>query len=222
MILAFDLDDTLYDESTYVKSGFQAVSIALSTRFGISQKAALAYMNNHFTTKGRVQVFDALLHHLNLYSKKNVNWCVTTYRFHKPKIQLDPSALRCLQRFKNAPKYIVTDGNKVVQANKIEALGLDKYIRFCYITHRYGLKHAKPSTYCFEKICQREDVDPHQVVYVADNPNKDFIQLKWAGFHTIRLLQGAHKDLRLAKEHEADQEINSLDELTLGLLRKIF
>lgn len=222
MILVFDLDDTLFDELTYVKSGFKAVSEDLSTRFGISAKSALAFMKDHLAQKGRKQVFDAVLTHFGVYSKKNVDRCVKVYHLHKPNIVLSPEALRCLRLFKDVSKYIVTDGNKVVQANKIEALGLEKYIRFSYITHRYGIKNAKPSLYCFEKICQREKVTPNQVVYIGDNPNKDFIQLKRAGFHTIRLLQGAHKDLKMPHEHEADQEINSLDEFTLDLMRRLF
>ena len=222
MILVFDLDDTLYDELTYVKSGFKAVSEDLSIRFGISPRATLAFMNDYLAQNGRKQVFDAVLTHFGIYSKKNVAQCVTAYRFHKPKISLNPEARRCLNRFKDLPKYIVTDGNKVVQANKVEALGLENTIRFSYITHRYGIKNAKPSLYCFQKICQREKVAPNQVVYVGDNPNKDFIQLKRAGFHTIRLLQGAYKDLKMGHQHEADQEIHSLDELTQDLLRRLF
>jgi putative hydrolase of the HAD superfamily len=38
MVLIFDLDDTLYDEMSYVKSGFNAVAFHLSYLFKIKKK----------------------------------------------------------------------------------------------------------------------------------------------------------------------------------------
>lgn len=88
---------------------------------------------------------------------------------------------------KNIPLYIVTDGNKIVQNNKIEALNLRKHIKKDFITHRFGKKHSKPSTYCFEKIRKLENVNPEDIVYIGDNPNKDFVNIKELGFRTIRI-----------------------------------
>ena len=41
MILVFDLDDTLYDEITFVYSGFSAVSKYLSLQFNLNEKKIL-------------------------------------------------------------------------------------------------------------------------------------------------------------------------------------
>ena len=38
MIIIFDLDDTLYDESTYVESSFRAVSTYLSNKYSLQEK----------------------------------------------------------------------------------------------------------------------------------------------------------------------------------------
>ena len=220
MILVFDLDDTLYREITYVKSGFKAVAEYLFSYLGIPKNESLSFMLNHLKSRGRNKIFDATLKHWGIYTINNVKQCVSVYHTHKPHIHLDAAALRCLRRFKHIPKYVITDGNKVVQANKVKALGLEKYIRFSFITHRYGIKHAKPSPYCFEKICKRERVKSSEVVFIGDNPSKDFIKLKPLGFLTIRLLQGSHKTVKLTKKYEANIQIKSLDQLTTELLRE--
>ena len=37
MIVIFDLDDTLYEESTYVKSSFKAVAFYISEKYSLSE-----------------------------------------------------------------------------------------------------------------------------------------------------------------------------------------
>lgn len=212
MVLVFDLDDTLYEELTFVKSGFRAVALYLNEHYSIPIQTGLEFMLGKLSS-GRGRIFDDLLIHHEIFTKDLVRKCVSTYRLHRPKISLYPEADACLDRFGNYPIYIVTDGNKMVQENKIKALGLDQRVKFCYITHRYGIKNAKPSPYCFQKICQREKVTPKEVVYIADNPHKDFVGIKPLGFKTIRVLQGQYRQLVLGKDYEAAHQIGSLGEL---------
>jgi len=47
----------------------------------------------------------------------------------QPKITLSKEGKACLKRFKDLPKYLVTDGNKIVQLKKIQALGLEPYLK---------------------------------------------------------------------------------------------
>lgn len=220
MVLVFDLDDTLYKELAYVKSGFRAVADFLQKTYGISTQSSLGLMLGKLEG-GRGRIFDDLLNYYGIYQKALVKKCISIYRLHRPEISLYPEADACLKRLHNYPQYIVTDGNKLVQASKIRALGLDQRVKFCYITHRYGIKNAKPSPYCFQKICEREQVAPKEVVYIADNPNKDFVGIKPLGFRTIRILQGQYKQLTLPEAYEADQQIYSLQELTEDLLRGV-
>ena len=141
---------------------------------------------------------------------------------HKPKIQLYPEADTCLNRLCNYPIYIVTDGNKMVQENKLRALNLLSRVNFCYITHRYGVKNSKPSPYCFLKICERERVSPKDVIYIGDNPHKDFVGIKPLGFNTIRVRKGQYRDLIKPEKFEANYQIESLTELDDVLLEQIF
>ncbi len=218
MVLVFDLDDTLYDEITFVDSGFRAVSKYLHDTHDVCKQKSFSFMLDHLRDHGRGKVFDELLTMIGLHSKKNVKACLFVYRTHKPKIKLFDDAQRCLLRCKDLPRYIVTDGNKCVQKSKITCLGLYNQMKFCYVTHQHGIHNAKPSPYCFLKICEREKVPPGQVFYIGDNPNKDFVGIKPLGFKTIRILRGHYKDLVLSNQYEADYSINSLDFLTNDFL----
>ncbi|MFC3886642.1 HAD family hydrolase [Bacillus songklensis] len=220
-VLVFDLDDTLYDEKTFVMSGFRAVSDYLQSNFNIPKEESFGLMVEDLKENGRGHIFDNILNRYNIHSKSSVKKCVSIYRTHQPTISLDPEADNCLSKFNIYPIYIVTDGNKMVQYNKLKALGLHERVRFCFITHRYGLCHAKPSPYCFNKICHMEKVDPTQVVYIGDNPKKDFIGIKPLGFKTIRVKKGDYADLTLSPEYEAHYTIHSLSELTDDLLKEL-
>lgn len=222
MILVFDLDDTLYDEITYVRSGFKKVAHYLSKTHRISTSE-----NNYIELLkllqqfGRGKVFDFFLQKNHLFNKKNVKKCLSIYRLHHPKISLSKPAKACLKRFKNYPKYLLTDGNKIVQSNKIKALKLDKYFKHMIVTHNYGLKYSKPSTYCFNKILQWESSKSEDLIYIGDNPKKDFVNLKKYGFKTVRVLTGDYKEVKVIQEFEADYKINSLNEFTLNFLKNV-
>ena len=217
MVLVFDLDDTLYDETTYVKSGFRAVAKFLREHFSVNEIKVFNELMNELKN-GRGSIFDTVLKNHSLYSKKLVRKCVTVYRLHKPDIELSSEGKKCLERLKKYPLYIVTDGNKIVQYNKIKALKLDRLVKQYYITHRFGVHNAKPSTYCFMKICEREKVNPDQVVYIADNINKDFVGIKPLGFKTIQVMTGQYTSLKKEKKYHAGLKIKSLDELTDKLI----
>lgn len=214
-IIVFDLDDTLYDEITFVRSGFKAVADFLDEYHGISRELSLPTMLDILAKDGRGRVFDAILIEYGRYSKQLARKCLSVYRAHRPDIQLYIDAVNVLNELGEFPQYIVTDGNKLVQFNKLQALGLTHHnnIRRCFISRRFGIHNEKPSPYCFHLICKLEKTDPHEVVYVGDNPNKDFVGIKPLGFRTIRVMRGHFADLRKPVEYEADRMISDLSEL---------
>ena len=213
-VLVFDLDDTLYPELSYVHSGFRAVAAFLSPQLGVPVENLAADMIAEEAARGRGQVFDNLLRQHGRYTKSLVAACLRAYRQHIPALTLYPDAERCLTRFAAWPLYLVTDGHKEVQARKVAALGLAGRVRHAYLTNRYGRHRAKPDPHVFELICQREGVAPGEVIYVGDNPRKDFVGIKPLGFRTARILRGNYAQLEADAAHEADCRIHSLDELT--------
>jgi putative hydrolase of the HAD superfamily len=210
MILVFDLDDTLYDESRFVESGFRAVARFGTQQFGWDEQESLAQMMGTLAREGRGAVFDRWLAAHGKHGKALVAACVRTYRHHKPALSLFPAAASLLPKLSARPLYLVTDGHKIVQANKLEALGIAPLFRKCFITHRYGVRHAKPSPYCFELIRRREKADWRQIAYIADDPSKDFVGLNPLGAQTVRVLTGRHRHVAAKPGYEARHTIPDL------------
>jgi putative hydrolase of the HAD superfamily len=222
MIIVFDLDDTLYEEITYVRSGFKAVANYLYQTYKIeTPEKIFRDFVQALEQQGRGRVFDSFLGKYNLSKRKVIKKCLSVYRLHDPDIRLSVSGQSCLERLKNYPKYLVTDGNKIVQTKKVKSLKIDKYFKQMMITHNYGLKYSKPSTYCFHKILQRENASPRDLIYVGDNPKKDFVNLKKDGFWTARVMTGVYRDIVASPKFEADYRINSLDKLSIKNLNKM-
>lgn len=223
-VIVFDLDDTLYDEMTFVRSGFKAVAAYLEEQKGIPAGQSYAEMIESLERDGRGKVFDAVLQNHGCFSKRLVGRCVAVYRAHKPDIKLLPDADYALEKLGGLyPLYIVTDGNKHVQWNKLKALGLADHpsIRRCFITRRFGIRREKPSPYCFGLICRAERVEPRDVFYVGDNPNKDFVGIKPLGYRTVRIRRGSYAGLRKSDEFEAEHEIDDLIEF-VNIIRRIY
>ena len=221
-VLVFDLDDTLYPELNYVHSGFRAVAAFLGPLLDVPAETLAAGMIAEEAVLGRGQVFDNVLRQHGRWSKALVAACLRAYRQHQPTLALFPDAERCLARFAGWPLYLVTDGHKEVQARKVAALPLTGRVRHAYLTNRYGRHRAKPNPHVFDLICRREDVGAAEVIYVGDNPRKDFVGIKPLGFRTVRILRGNYAHLEADAAHEAHSRIHSLDELTEVFLASLF
>ena len=209
MIAVFDLDDTLYNEISFVKSGFNEVSKLLSKETQLNKNFIYKRLTQILNDYGRGKVFDIFLKENNLQKKKFLSKCLSVYRSHKPKIELYTDSVSLLSQLYKKP-YIVTDGNKLVQKNKIIHLGLQKQVKKAFITHNYGLKHAKPSIYCFNKIKVREKIDWGEMIYVGDNPFKDFVNLNKLGVKTVRIMRGPYKDVMSNDQYDAKYHIKNL------------
>jgi putative hydrolase of the HAD superfamily len=213
MIVVFDLDDTLYPELSYVHSGFRAVAQAATTRFGGDPNQAYELLEESLRANGRGRQFDDLARSLGVPTRKAVRWMVRTYRHHEPAIVLPELADEVLRVCSSGPLYLVTDGHKVTQSNKVTALGLWERFGHCYLTNRYGVVHQKPSPHVFELILKRERESAPNAVYVGDNPHKDFRGVRPLGFRTIRVLQGSYRHAIVPPELDAECTISDLSEL---------
>src|SRR6266436_3783313 len=94
--VVFDLDDTLYLERDYVRSGFAAVGEWVRTQFGLTSFAERAW--NLFQEGFRRNIFDLALEEISLpASSETIKKMVRVYRSHVPDIRLAEDAVCCLE-----------------------------------------------------------------------------------------------------------------------------
>jgi len=213
-LIIFDLDDTLYDEFTFVESGFHAVARYLAKTYVLSRRVLFLAMKKYFKYYGRGKVFDKILEKNNIKpTKKLIMKLVSIYRTHIPSIKAYPgvkSLLRLL-RHKGYFLVLITDTNWRVQARKVKSLGMRPYFDFVLYTNGRGW--GKPDLKIYKYLFRKFNVKGTQVVCIGDDPRCDFIGAKKLGCFTIRIKQGRLKNITLDTSHEADKEVLSIKEL---------
>ena len=175
-LIVLDLDDTLILERDFAFSAFDFIENHLSIK-NLSSTCKNIYLNE---TKNNI--FNLAFKRLSLeLSESDLQSIINLYRTHSPDIKLLPDAEQFLVMARNA-KYklaVITDGFEITQKNKIEVIGLDKYVDKIIITDSLDpsgvRKYWKPHARSFDLIEEHFDCRGEECVYIGDNINKDFI-----------------------------------------------
>ena len=168
--IIFDLDDTLFSEKEYVKSGYRVVAASLPQLPDAYDKLCLAF------EEGKLAI-DAVLAEAGLYTEVLAQRCLTKYRSHAPTISLYPGVAHTLRalRERGIKLGIITDGRPEGQRKKIDALGLNDLVDEIIVTDELGGPlFRKPCDIAFRIMQRKLGVPFGSMVYVADNPVKDF------------------------------------------------
>ena len=174
----FDLDDTLYSEKEYVRSGYKAVAKVL----GNDSFAGELWEN----FENGMPAIDALLDKYNCAEKKEE--CLKAYREQRPEITLYKGVVDLISELLvNGIKVgIITDGRVSGQKKKIQALGLDQMVKDIIITDEIGgIQFRKPCDIAFRIMQHKWGIPFEQIVYVGDNTLKDFQAPKQLGMQSV-------------------------------------
>ncbi len=217
--VTFDLDDTLYLEKEYIKSGFTHIASYLQKLSDISNDRFFNYLWDLFEQGLRGNLFNKLLEaYPELSSPGILETLIHEYRCHTPNIKPLPQTLATISFFKKRDIRIglISDGPLSSQQAKIKALGFDSLFDPLILTDTWGRQFWKPHPRSFEKISATWDCEPDELMYIGDNPEKDFVSPKKLGWHTIRIR--SEEQLRFQQDPVStnfapDSEISSLKDL---------
>ena len=217
--VVIDIDDTLYLERDYVRSGFRAVSRWLEVnrkRAGFAEAAWEA-----FEAGVRATTFDLVLPRLGLDpTPELVGTLVEVYRMHAPEIQLLPDARVCLEQLAATPEVTLaalTDGPASSQRAKANALGLAAWASPIVYTAELGPGCGKPDPAGFRHIEVATGVGVARCVYVSDNPRKDFQGPRALGWRTLRIRRPGGLHAELPSPAEVDLELGDMSRVPVLL-----
>ncbi|OQC00509.1 MAG: carbamoyl phosphate synthase-like protein [Firmicutes bacterium ADurb.Bin099] len=165
--IVFDLDDTLYSEKQYIRSGYQRIGNYLK------RDDAPDIMWKYFES-GKLAIDEYLI---DIDSLEKKDECVKIYREQIPNISLYQGVTEMLHELKEKGIRIgiITDGRPEGQKNKIRALNLEGLIDDIIITDELGgTQFRKPCDIAFRIMKTRWQISYDEMVYVGDNPTKDF------------------------------------------------
>ncbi|MFA5794545.1 MAG: HAD family hydrolase [Candidatus Brocadiia bacterium] len=212
----FDLGNTIYDKQYYVESAFKEIIKYLSQSYYLNYQATLDLFYRIWKVRTSHYEFllENLLNVLGIFSPELMGRLLQIYYNHKSSIRTYRGVPKMLDVLGRKYKLaILTDGNLLMQYNKIRTLGIEDKFDLILCSAEHPKKYAKPNSYCYRLVTEKLNVNPSETVYVGDNPSEDFIGAKQIGIFTVRVLQGEFKDFNSDKLYDADVVIKSIIEL---------
>lgn len=199
-VVIFDLDDTLFRERDFCRSGFAFLCNKESYLVGNFQpyptyqtlKDLEKEMDRLLTARENpFEVFEQFFRPLieSAGEKWDLQKHIKAYRNHLPaKLKAAEGAIEFLEHLSNAGirMGIITDGRSVTQRNKIKALGINKFFDpdLIFISEETGCdKHSKEM---FARVV-RHYPEASTFYYIGDNVRKDFFQPNIMGWTTIKI-----------------------------------
>lgn len=216
----FDLDDTLISEREYIESGYKHIAGLLNTQ-GMGKQEDLHNMLINLFEESSINVFNRLFESLNhSYTTSDIRNLVNEYRNHIPTINFFDDVISCLNELKKKgfKLGIITDGYASSQKAKLISLSASSYFNEIIVTDELGREYWKPHQKSFEIIREKLQVDYEEMVYIGDNPEKDFYISNIYPIKTIRInRQGVYRNREYMNGIREHYAINDLDSFLMLL-----
>ncbi|MBE9608820.1 HAD family hydrolase [Chitinilyticum piscinae] len=212
--ILLDLDDTLYPENDYFRSGLAAVAEWLHLNYG--NAPGLQDLLDDVGKHGRKGVLDRIPVPLAAVGMDRSAWrhmLLQIYRLHEPEIHLSPDFANFLEdcRRRQCRTALITDGKSCVQWRKIRALGLQSLIDVIVVTD--DIEAPKPSLLPFLIASQRLQCQVDECIYIADDASKDFFAPRQLGMRTLQVSRALQYPLARpapSVDYEAEHCVASL------------
>lgn len=190
--VVFDLDDTLYPQRAFKRSGFRAVATWLAARGHAGEGRVLAALDAilHAGGPSDPHMLDRLIATLDLRGV-DVAELVEVFRGHRPRIRPYPGVQPLLRAWRATLRLgLLTDGSARVQRGKVAALGLAPLFDCRLFSDELATAKPDPALYGYFEAAF--GLAGAQLVYVGDNPAKDFVGARARGWRTVRVATGEH------------------------------
>ena len=184
----FDLDDTLVSEYEFIISGYRYMSGRLSERLGRSPEEIDDRLWE-LTKDKYAYVFNRLFDSYGIsYSDEELQGYILDYRNHPAGLRFYPDAYPTLKWLKDRGilRGIISDGDPERQRNKINSAveGLpeeepartpEEWFDEVILNDEFGgASYRKPNPHGYRVMAERLGIEPAEMIYVGDNPAKDF------------------------------------------------
>jgi putative hydrolase of the HAD superfamily len=217
--LLFDLDDTLYLERRFARSGYRAVAAHVAERFGASELEVFASLMGALRANRRTQAFQRLCKRLDL-DESVIGELREVYRRHEPTLRLPRTSRRVLTTSRTSWRVgILTNGLPEVQRRKVAALGLEPLVDAVVYAHEVGT--GKPDCRVFFAACEALGTDPESTVMAGDDPWNDVDGARRAGLRAIRIRRGMHAGVDAGDTGPADATVESIGDVPAQAARLI-
>lgn len=188
--VVFDVDDTLYPERDFVRSGYLAAGEHLRELLDRSDNFE-DWLWDRFVSGKTARAFNDLNKIFKLgLDDEGIRKLVDVYRFHFPTIEPYDGIRELIYKLgREFVLGVVSDGPAQMQQNKIFAMGFAGCFDAVVLTDDLEEGSGKPDPAGFEVVSDALFVSHENCLYLADNPTKDFIAPNKLGWMTVRYVR---------------------------------
>ena len=178
--IAFDLDNTLYNQDDFELFALKEVAEKISRLYGKSSDEYFYQLQELYFSGVRSRTFDIMMQ--SVHGRLPVDWedamqrvILPTYRASTPNLKLFPEARILLDTLKKKECRIalITNGNELIQNKKIDLLGIRDYFDKIYISDSYSPPARKPELRMFEDFLEDFSISGLEAAYFGDNEESD-------------------------------------------------
>ena len=200
----------MYPQETFKRSGFKAVAECMAKNYGLDAPLILTELEDIMQQKGASYplMFNELAERLNI-NQKSIQQMVQVFIEHEPTIYCFPGVHAILDRLRKRYKLgLLTDGRLAVQRRKIRALGIDTIVDEILCSDSLGLE--KPASKLFQWFERKFEMPGKSLMYVGDNPEKDFYGANLRSWTTVCVMTPKRRDVDCKSTFESYHKIPSV------------
>jgi len=232
-VIAFDLDDTLYNATELAReSRISGLKAMIKKGLKMDLNSAILTLDEIVKEYGtnNSRHYDIFILRINRFepqidfirtNQKNKYVSAAVMAYHEQKIiSIKPfdDVIPCLKQIRDLgiETAIISDGIPIKQYEKILRLGIDELIDLIVISDEIGIR--KPNPKLFDYCLKKFGVKGYESIYVGDNLEKDLVPACMNGMNSVYIHRGGkHNNIttgeKILNGTKPEFEINSLLEL---------
>ncbi len=218
-VVAFDLDNTLYDEGVYYEAAFSKIAPWMAARSDTAADAILARLRNLIASKGKHyhHLFSDVLAEIGMDPKDDLAAVLDLFGEVDEPLEPFPGVQELLRDLRARYRLgMITSGQQRFQQRKIDLLGIAGF--FEQIVFSSTLAENKPGEMPFRHLLESlGGVAPERAVYIGDNPLFDFRGSRAIGMRTVRVHNAELDHLETPLCDDAEIRVGQVGEIR-GLL----
>ena len=165
----FDLDDTLYPETSYLFPAYKEIAKYVAKKYNLDSKELYHFLEERFLECGRNKLFNKMNKHFGIPDIE-IDEYLKILRNYTPgnKLPLYENMKSLLKKLNGLKKkiFIITNGNVTQQKNKIKNLDWDG-IEITDTVYANMLK-PKPSPTAIKSIIDKYKLTPKECLFIGD------------------------------------------------------
>jgi putative hydrolase of the HAD superfamily len=202
-VVMFDLDDTLVDHSSALRTGAHALARAARVSAEPDEFAARwkeihaekypRYLRGElgYEDMCRQRIWEAI--DASLSPEAADSLFATYMEAYQAAWRLFDDVLSCLAALGTCRLGVITNGRSAEQRKKLRVLGIEPRFEHVAVSEEAGV--AKPAPPIFLKACTAMRVAPESAVFVGDSREVDYLAARAAGMSAVWLDRGARAEV---------------------------